>query len=266
MAVSKEQRQFVDQAMAAHGRFYEYGNAQYVDIRTDITVTCQNHGDFTVCPGEHLNGKGCPMCAAGMEATQVTQATEQEITPTEERCYRGYIIRRCPIHGHYLKSPRGSQLDGDCPMCYGLSVLDSNLSTNGFNPSNPALLYLIEVVKKSNGVHSYKVGITGKDSAGDCYSSRRDYTLKRTLWQSKRLDGQSVLDAENAIKKAMRSSGMIAKGTHEMVETPEQLAELKKIISTTEIGSDIPLDVEDVNVFEHLETSGFNWDVINSTP
>lgn len=56
---------FIAKAVAVHGARYDYGQVTYVDARTDVTVTCGEHGAFTVRPDNHTSkyATGCPNCA-----------------------------------------------------------------------------------------------------------------------------------------------------------------------------------------------------------
>jgi hypothetical protein len=58
----KEQDLYVEQVTKVHNSFFTYPNLIYVDNKTNIIVTCPNHGDFPTSPKHHLNGGGCPDC------------------------------------------------------------------------------------------------------------------------------------------------------------------------------------------------------------
>ncbi|MFS0729389.1 hypothetical protein ABC270_04825 [Curtobacterium sp. 1P10AnD] len=56
---------FVAKAVAVHGARYDYGQVEYVDARTEVTVICAKHGAFSVRPDNHTSkyATGCPDCA-----------------------------------------------------------------------------------------------------------------------------------------------------------------------------------------------------------
>lgn len=55
----------IRQATERHNGFYTYERAVYVNNHTKFTVTCPEHGDFSVAPNNHISGgKGCPTCGA----------------------------------------------------------------------------------------------------------------------------------------------------------------------------------------------------------
>lgn len=53
---------FVNKAKAIHGSKYKYGKVYYKNNRLKVIIVCPLHGDFEQSPGNHLNGKGCPVC------------------------------------------------------------------------------------------------------------------------------------------------------------------------------------------------------------
>lgn len=53
---------FIKKANTAHNFKYTYPRAMYVSAKTELIITCENHGDFKQIPNNHLSGKGCPKC------------------------------------------------------------------------------------------------------------------------------------------------------------------------------------------------------------
>lgn len=53
---------FVKNAKAIHGNKYKYGKVYYKNNRLKVIIVCPLHGDFKQSPGNHLKGKGCPVC------------------------------------------------------------------------------------------------------------------------------------------------------------------------------------------------------------
>jgi len=46
-----------------HGNRYDYSKVIYSRRSDNVTITCEEHGDFQQSPGSHLAGSGCPKCA-----------------------------------------------------------------------------------------------------------------------------------------------------------------------------------------------------------
>lgn len=53
---------FLMRARKVHGDRYEYSNVKYKNAKTNILVTCREHGDFTIWPDNHWAGSGCMAC------------------------------------------------------------------------------------------------------------------------------------------------------------------------------------------------------------
>lgn len=45
-----------------YGKSYDYGQVEYVNMNTKIIVTCKKHGEFSITPLQHLQGKSCSKC------------------------------------------------------------------------------------------------------------------------------------------------------------------------------------------------------------
>lgn len=61
--------QFIAQAREKHGNKYEYGQIEYVNGKTPVTIICPKHGPFRQKPDNHvLLGSGCRMCAHGSKS------------------------------------------------------------------------------------------------------------------------------------------------------------------------------------------------------
>ena len=55
---------FITEAAKIHNNKYDYSKVKYTNNKTNVTITCPKHGDFTQIPLNHLQGHGCPICAS----------------------------------------------------------------------------------------------------------------------------------------------------------------------------------------------------------
>lgn len=55
---------FINKAKAIHGDKYDYDKTNHKSMTYKIIITCKKHGEFTQTSGNHLSGKGCPICKA----------------------------------------------------------------------------------------------------------------------------------------------------------------------------------------------------------
>lgn len=54
--------EFVQEAKTIHGGKYIYNDNNYINNKTELTITCPIHGEFSQRPDGHLRGRGCPHC------------------------------------------------------------------------------------------------------------------------------------------------------------------------------------------------------------
>lgn len=58
---------FIEKAEKVHGKKYDYTKMDYISYTKTITLICNEHGEFTLNAGEHINGKGCAKCKQNKE-------------------------------------------------------------------------------------------------------------------------------------------------------------------------------------------------------
>lgn len=56
--------EFSERANAIYNNYYDYSMVDYVNAKTRVSIVCPKHGIFRKTPSKHLNGQGCPKCAA----------------------------------------------------------------------------------------------------------------------------------------------------------------------------------------------------------
>lgn len=54
---------FIRDAIAIHGKVYDYSKSNYVNTRTRVEILCPIHGSFFQTPVKHISGTKCPKCA-----------------------------------------------------------------------------------------------------------------------------------------------------------------------------------------------------------
>lgn len=74
----------IERARKIHGDKYDYSKMNYVNKRTDITVICPIHGEFTINPHNHISQKqGCPIC--GKEKAKKREGNFRNARKTKEQ-------------------------------------------------------------------------------------------------------------------------------------------------------------------------------------
>lgn len=58
----KDNNAFILLSRKIHGDKYDYSKINYINIFTQVIITCPSHGEFQQTPDHHLHGNGCPKC------------------------------------------------------------------------------------------------------------------------------------------------------------------------------------------------------------
>ncbi|QZI89424.1 hypothetical protein SIPHO063v1_p0066 [Vibrio phage PS10B.1] len=132
MPVKVSHDEYVAKAVSVHGCKYDYLNTSYVNSRTKINVNCPEHGGFSLFPGKHLQGNGCPKCATFTQTiTRSPSLTHEEFVDKahtihgDRYCYSGVVYVRssdkvtikCSRHGPFEQTPTNHLQDHGCPEC-----------------------------------------------------------------------------------------------------------------------------------------------------
>ena len=98
----------------SHGDKYDYSKVVYKGIKTNVTIICQDHGEFEQMSQKHWTGQGCPKCAQGVRNSSITKGTEYFIKLSKSIHSDKYIYDKvdyiscrhsvtitCPDHGDF---------------------------------------------------------------------------------------------------------------------------------------------------------------------
>lgn len=120
---------FITQAQAIHGDAYGYGNVCYVNNKTKVTITCDQHGDFKMTPSNHThktNPQGCPTCGGRTPWNQELFVKEASSVHNHKYDYSKVVFKKlttkviigCPEHRDFKQSPSHhlNRKQG-CPKC-----------------------------------------------------------------------------------------------------------------------------------------------------
>jgi Zn finger protein HypA/HybF involved in hydrogenase expression len=151
---------FLADCIAVHINTYGLDKVNYRGFDTPITVTCKEHEDFEILPGNFLKGKGCQKC--GNRQRGVSNRLSQEefvsgvtsantmLKPVDSTIYTSYECQvdfSCTEHGLFSAAAKTLLGGKGCPGC----------TSYGFNVAKPAKLYILTLDKL------VKVGITNRD-------------------------------------------------------------------------------------------------------
>ena len=127
---SKEQSAFIEEAIAKHGKKYDYSKTKYVNKRTKLIIICKEHGEFLQFPGNHLNGAGCNKCKGKLISKAKSMGCEEFISKSKIVHVNIYDYSKikyidyttiveiiCPYHGSYFQKPIHHLRGCGCPVC-----------------------------------------------------------------------------------------------------------------------------------------------------
>ena len=122
---------FIAEACKVHGNKYDYSKSVYVGRKTQLIVTCPEHGDFQIQPSNHTQGRGCPKCAIenaranrkGManlsfeEKARLVHGDKYDYSKSVYTGRHSKLTIICPVHGEF-EQDAGNHLRGSgCPKC-----------------------------------------------------------------------------------------------------------------------------------------------------
>jgi len=67
-----------------HDNKYDYSKVVYMGLKTPVTITCPDHGDFKQTPKAHINGRGCHTCGHQKRADSNRKSTDWFINKSKE--------------------------------------------------------------------------------------------------------------------------------------------------------------------------------------
>lgn len=131
MVKRKTTEEFIQQAIAVHGRKYDYSKAKYEDAKTKLKIVCPIHGLFEQTPNTHVNSRGgCPKCGLIKQCSSRTKTTASfiqeaksvhgDIFDYSQTEYVGIFSKVkiiCPLHGVFEQTPDSHLSGRGCRKC-----------------------------------------------------------------------------------------------------------------------------------------------------
>lgn len=94
------------------GKGYEYSRLLYKDSKTNVIVTCPEHGDWSATPNNLISKEsGCPKCAGRVETLAEFETLARRVHGGKFK-YLSYIAMKepanieCPVHGIFQQTPQ----------------------------------------------------------------------------------------------------------------------------------------------------------------
>lgn len=128
----KAKASFIEKSNKIHNDLYDYTDVNYINALTKVKIKCKRCGhEFEQTPNKHLQGRGCPICAAKDRGLKHRTSTEDYIKKVSKIHNNFYDYSKlqyethnkevcviCPIHGEFwiLASKHLYDKQG-CPKC-----------------------------------------------------------------------------------------------------------------------------------------------------
>ena len=121
------QEEFINKCLEIHGNKYDYGKTIYVNTRTNITIVCKEHGEFTMKPDNHAQQKqGCLKCALkNHKLVEISKERLEGLKTIHNNRYEyndlsvndGYINITCKEHGIFRQTIYIHERGHGCTQC-----------------------------------------------------------------------------------------------------------------------------------------------------
>lgn len=125
---------FIYKANKIHKNKYDYSIVKYNNSKTKVQIICPKHGRFEQRPNDHIQGKGCILCAGTKKQTVeefIYQANkihdnkfDYSMVSYFNRKVKVKII--CKKHGAFEQIPSDHLNGFGCSKCSGLSKLNTD--------------------------------------------------------------------------------------------------------------------------------------------
>lgn len=118
---------FIVDAVTVHGKRYSYSKAVYVNNRTDVMITCKDHGDFPQTPTSHVRERaGCPKCRYDAMAVNLEEfiarcvaihGTYYDYSEVNLSRINDIVSIKCPYHGLFNQRAVDHVRGNGCTPC-----------------------------------------------------------------------------------------------------------------------------------------------------
>jgi Zn finger protein HypA/HybF involved in hydrogenase expression len=128
---------FISEARTVHGTKFEYKRSIYKGARSNITITCREHGDFEQIASNHLRGAGCKTCSGGVAIDTRQWIKRAKIAHGKKYNYdksiyldaKTEVSIKCKQHGDFFQIARNHLAGQGCPKCGNIQKTIKKTST-----------------------------------------------------------------------------------------------------------------------------------------
>ena len=124
------QEEIIERFRNVHGDRYDYSKVVYVNRRTNVTIICKEHGEFSQSPYLHGTGAGCRQCGFLKTKKDLTMG-EDVFKKRADKIHGGLynydrvdyqgiddnVLIGCRKHGYFEQTPRSHLKGAGCLKC-----------------------------------------------------------------------------------------------------------------------------------------------------
>ncbi|CAM0013646.1 endonuclease [Vibrio phage K459] len=136
------QSQFLDKCTIKHDGLYDYSESKFNGSNNKIHINCRKHGGFELRAKDHLQGRGCRVCAmekmgrskskgAAKFIEEAQKVHGEKFDYSQVNYTNNYTKVRivCQVHGPFMQTPYCHLKGGEvCPVCR--TALSDSVSVN----------------------------------------------------------------------------------------------------------------------------------------
>jgi very-short-patch-repair endonuclease len=118
--------QFINKSNEIHSNKYRYDKTVYVNTRSNVIITCLEHGHYTTKAGYHLSKNGCPKCSKSCKKTtdeyiELAKKIHKNRYDYSNTVYVNYdtdVTIICSEHYEFKQNMYNHINGAGCPSCY----------------------------------------------------------------------------------------------------------------------------------------------------
>lgn len=144
---------FIKKANEIWDSKYDYSKVNYINSKTAICIICPEHGEFWITPKQHLDGRGCTLCAKNgkwttekfIQKAKQKHGNKYDYSKSEYISAHEKICIICPEHGEFWQSATAHVRGQGCPKCVNKFIEQDNILLTEWN-----------IEKTNNFIKEYK--------------------------------------------------------------------------------------------------------------
>lgn len=129
----ERQQVFLRKLHEIHGSYYDTSKVDYINAKTNITLVCPIHGDFSISPTNIISlGRGCQACSLASRTGKPKKVKDLQTFISVASSVHGNtynysktiyvkalekVIITCKEHGDFLQTPAAHYSGSGCPTC-----------------------------------------------------------------------------------------------------------------------------------------------------